>query len=439
MDRRKFHQAASATVASAALCRPTTASVENPEEIVSPAQINRPNARQKIRLAQIGAGGQGSSLAKRFHRQKGVEVVYVCDPDEARRNRAAKALGEGPRPIQDFRQALDDRSIDAVFVATPDHWHVPASLLALDAGKHVYVEKPCSHNVSEGRMLVDMARKKKALVQHGTHSRSIPLLANAIEALRENVIGEVKVAKAWNVQKRGQIGKAQPSDPPAGFDYDLWVGPAEMVPFQTNRHHYNWHWWYNFGTGDTGNDGVHELDIARWGLGVHQHPEQAGAIGGKLSFDDDQQFPDTQFANFSYPEQQKQLNFEMRLWSRYGMHAIDNGNAFYGEGGWMLLSKRGIRKLHDERGKEREFKWPDLEPVEHTVNFVQALRGEARLAAPIEEGHLSSTLCHLANVSTRLGRMLRFDPKSEQVSGDAEAQQMMSRTYRDHWAKPESA
>lgn len=399
---------------------------------------NSPSTRkQKIRLAQIGAGGQGNSLAKRFHRQADVEVVYVCDPDESRRNDACKSLGSTPKPLGDFRQALDDKSIDAVFVATPDHWHVPASLMAIDAGKHVYVEKPCSHNVVEGRLLVEKAKKHGAIVQHGTHSRSIKLLVEAIQALRENVIGEVKVAKAWNVQRRGEIGKAKPGNPPKRFDYDLWVGPAKMVPFQSNRHHYTWHWWYDFGTGDTGNDGVHELDIARWGLGVNQHPTQAAAIGAKLKFDDDQQFPDTQYANFAYPDQKKQLTFEMRLWSRYGMDGTDNGNAFYGPGGWMLLSKRGIRRLFDEQGKEVDHKWPDLNPTEHTVNFVQALRGEAKLTAPIEEGHLSATLCHLANVSTRLGRSLKFDPETENVVEDDQAKKMLGREYRDHWSKPD--
>ncbi|MEC9092715.1 MAG: Gfo/Idh/MocA family oxidoreductase [Planctomycetota bacterium] len=428
MDRRQFSKVAAATYLGT-------------RGVTVEAKTNfrgcRFQAKQKIRLAQIGAGGQGVSLAKRFHRQKEVEVVYVCDPDESRRNQAAKSLGSGPKPVSDFRRVLDDRSIDAVFIATPDHWHVPASLLALDAGKHVYVEKPCSHNVVEGRLLVDKAAEKNALVQHGTHSRSIKLLVNGIAALRENVIGEVRVAKAWNVQRRGEIGRGKPSTPPKGFDYDLWVGPAEMVPFQSNRHHYTWHWWYDFGTGDTGNDGVHELDIARWGLGVQTHPSQAGALGGKLSFDDDQQFPDTQFANFVYPNQGKQLSFEMRLWSRYGLDGIDNGNAFYGEGGWMLMSKRGILKVYDEKNRERDdFKMPDFNPVEHTVNFIQSLRGEAKLAAPIEEGHLSATLCHLANLSTRLSRTLNFDPANESVVDDEAANQYLSRSYRDHWSKP---
>ena len=425
MDRRQFHHWSAAGLGGFSLTPRSTS-----------LPVASPRTRQKIRLAQIGAGGQGNSLAKRFHQQRDVEVIYVCDPDEARRNKSSGNLDSRPRPLRDFRQALDDKSIDAVFIATPDHWHVPAALLALDAGKHVYVEKPCSHNVKEGRLLVDMAKQKKALVQHGTHSRSIRLLVEAIAALRDNVIGEVKVAKAWNVQRRGEIGKAKPGNPPPGFDYDLWVGPAEWVPFQSNRHHYTWHWWYNFGTGDTGNDGVHELDIARWGLGVDAHPTQAAAIGGKLQFDDDQQFPDTQYANFAYPEQKKQLSFEMRLWSRYGMDGTDNGNAFYGPGGWMLLSKRGFRKVFDEQGKERDFQWPELPTVEHTVNFIQSIRGESKLTAPIEEGHLSSTLCHLANISTRLGRTLKFNAATEKVADDPEANELLGRRYRDHWSRP---
>lgn len=429
MDRRNFAKSVAAAGIGLAAGNSPALPANQPKPF-SPA-------KQKIRLAQIGAGGQGTSLAKRFQQQKDVEVVYVCDPDEARRHKTAKSLQTDPTPLGDFRKALDDSSIDAVFVATPDHWHVPASLLALDAGKHVYVEKPCSHNVVEGRMLVKKAAQKNAIVQHGTHSRSIKLLVNGIQALREKVIGEVKVAKAWNVQRRGEIGKAKPSQPPKGFDYNTWLGPAPLVPFQSNRFHYTWHWWYDFGTGDTGNDGVHELDIARWGLGVNEHPTRIGAIGGKLSFDDDQQFPDTQFANFAYPEQNKQLSFEMRLWSRYGQNGIDNGNAFFGEGGWMLMSKRGILKIYDERNQLRDdVKLPDLNPEEHTVNFIRTIRGESKLTAPIEEGHLSSTLCHLANISTRVGRSLDFDPTTEQIQDDEAANELLTRNYRTHWATP---
>ena len=200
-------------------------------------------------------------------------------------------------------------------------WHTPAALLALEAGKHVYVEKPCSHNLREGRLLVEAAEKSNKIVQHGTQARSNEGFREAIQMLREGVIGDVMIAKAWNIQRRNNIGHKQPSDPPPGFDYDMWVGPAPFVPFRENCHHDTWQWWYNFGTGDLGNDGVHEFDMARWGLGINSHPNYVTAAGGKFFFDDDQQFPDTVAAAFNYDGDdsvgsRRQLLFEMRLWSK---------------------------------------------------------------------------------------------------------------------------
>ena len=241
-----------------------------------------------------------------------------------------------------------------VVVATPDHWHAPAAILACEAGKHVYVEKPQSHNLRESRLLLDAAQRNKVVVQHGTQSRSDPLVAGAVQMLREGVIGDVLVAKAWNVQQRGNIGHEQPSDPPAGLDYDMWVGPAEFVPFQKNRFHYQWHWWHNFGTGDIGNDGTHEIDYARWGLGVSGLPTTVTALGGKYFFDDDQEFPDTASCAFEWPGDgqagsRRQLIFEMRLWSTNYPFNCDSGAEFYGTAGRMLLSKRGKVEVYGAR------------------------------------------------------------------------------------------
>ena len=399
-------------------------------------------ANERIRIALIGSGGRGSLVARDFARLDGVEIAVVCDPDSGRAANAVKQLSNQPKPLNDFRAALDDKSIDAVIVATPDHWHAPAAIMAANAGKHVYVEKPCSHNLREGRMLVAAARRNESVVQHGTQSRSNPLISHAIRLLNDGVIGKVLTAKAWNVQRRGEIGHAEPSDPPSGLDYDMWVGPAPMVPFQANRLHYDWHWWYAFGTGDMGNDGVHELDIARWGLGVESHPSQVAALGAKLAFDDDQQFPDTQYAVFDYPatdnqSEQRQLIFEMRLWSRYGLEGVDNGNAFYGTEGWMLLSKRGIMKVFDERNRAKNVP-QDLPKLSgHFQNFVDAIRGDESLRAEIEVGHRSASLCHLGNLAARLGESIRFDPKREIIDDNERANQLLGRKYRDkHWAVP---
>ena len=275
----------------------------------------RAAAKDQLRIGVIGLGSQGSSHISQFKRLDNVEIAYLCDVDEGRLAKAAREVPSA-RPVGDLRRILDDKSIDAVSIATPDHWHAPAAILACEAGKHVYVEKPCAHNFREGQMLVEAARKNKRVVQHGTQQRSSRFTANAVQLLREGVIGDVIVAKAWNIQRRKNIGHEQPSSPPAGFDYDMWVGPAEMVPYQSNCQHYNWRWWHNFGSGDMGNDGVHELDYARWGLGVETLPSKVTAIGSKSYFDDDQQFPDTQTVVCEYAgDRTRQLIFEMRLWS----------------------------------------------------------------------------------------------------------------------------
>lgn len=418
----------------------TTLGVATASAVSALAVRSASAATQRVRIGLIGSGGRGTGVIREFAQLKGIQVAYVCDPDEGRAANAVRALSNQPTAVSDPRIVCDDKSVDAVIVATPDHWHAPAAILAVEAGKHVYVEKPCSHNVREGRLLVEAARRQKRKVQHGTQSRSHDIIMQAVNMLREGVIGDVLTAKAWNVQRRGEIGKAKPSDPPSGFDYDMWIGPAPMVPFQSNRHHYTWHWWYNFGTGDMGNDGVHELDIARWGLGVETHPSRVAAVGGKFAFDDDQEFPDTQYVCFDYDGdvgQRRQLVFEMRLWSRYGLEGVDNGNAFYGTDGWMLVSKRGILKVFDERNRPKPIATERPSPTNHFQNFIDAVRGDDELRAEIEVGHLSATLCHLGNIAARLDRGFEFDPKREQVVGDDEANKLISRQYRDgHWAVP---
>lgn len=396
--------------------------------------------QNQLRVGVIGLGGQGKSHLRGYLENPEVEVAWICDVDSQRLNEAKEMAG-GTKATADLRQILNDSSVDFVSIATPDHWHTPAALLALQAGKHVYVEKPCSHNLREGRMLIEAARRSGKLVQHGTQSRSAVWIRQAMEALKEGIIGDVMIAKAWDVQFRPPIGHAEPTNPPDGLDYDAWVGPAEMVPYQTNRAHYSWHWWYNFGTGDAGNDGVHEIDIARWGLGVNTQPVRVAAVGGKYVHQDDQQFPDTMTAVFEYPNNAespaKQLIFEMRLWSRYYPHNMDNANEFLGTKGRMLLTKRGKVQVFDEKGKEFEFKITadrSVSVMEHQKNFIKAIRGEAALNADVETAHLSSSLPHLANLACRLGRSFAFEPQSETIVNDPEANRMLTRIYREsHW------
>ncbi|MEO1970246.1 MAG: Gfo/Idh/MocA family oxidoreductase [Pirellulaceae bacterium] len=405
-------------------------------------------ANEEVVVGLIGCGGRGSYLGGVFSNVKNVRIAWVSDADKSRLKSMEKGFnGRIPRAARDIREILDDKSVDAVIVATPDHWHAPAAILACDAGKHVYVEKPCSHNVREGRLLVDAARRNKRIVQHGTQVRSTQMMIDAVQKLREGVIGDVLVSKAWNIQRRGSIGHGRPSDPPADLDYELWLGPTPQKPYQSNRVHSGWHWWYDFGTGDMGNDGVHDIDYARWGLGVETHPERIVALGGKYFFDDDQEFPDTQQVTFEYGRNGKQdkrrmLIYEQRLWSTNYPFNVDSGVEFYGTKGKLFLSRRGKAQFLGERNQPMELNL-QLQPQDaesHVANFIDAIRNGTSPNAEIEIGHLTASLCHLGNIATRLGRSLEFDPQIEQFIDDDEANRLVGRSYRDdHWATPKNA
>jgi predicted dehydrogenase len=403
-------------------------------------------ANERLQIGVIGPGGMGSTHLRELVGRRDVVVSHVCDPDAHRLDAATQLVRDrSGRPVnadRDLRRVLDDPGVDAVFVATPDHWHGPATILACEAGKHVYVEKPCSHNLREGRLMVEAARKHNRVVQVGTQSRSTEHVQHAIQALREGVIGEVLVAKAWNSQRRGSIGRQAPSDPPKHLDFDSWLGPAPERPYQSNLLHGIWRWWHDFGVGDIGNDGVHDIDIARWGLGTDVHPQSVTALGGKHFFDDDQQWPDTQYVVYEYPAADtslgtRQLIYEQRIWSPYYQEGHENGNAFYGTKGMMLLGKKDGWRVIGERNRpgpsmEGKFTLPN-----HHENFFECIRGGQRPNADIEIGHLSASLCHLGNIATRTGRVLRFAPESEKISADPEAAAMLRRDYRaGHWAVP---
>jgi len=407
------------------------------------------SANERLAVGAIGCGGRGRKHAELLAGRKDVRVAYVCDPDLKRAERAAaeveRVCGRRPAVVQDLRHVLDDAAIDAITIATPDHWHAPATVLACAAGKHVYVEKPCSHNVREGRLMIDAAGKHKRVVQVGTQARSSKHVARAIELMREGAIGDVLVAKAFNSQKRANIGFGKPGQPPAHLDYDLWLGPAPYEPYHANRLHYNWHWRFAYGTGDIGNDGVHELDLARWGLGVdRQSPESVTASGAKLFFEDDQQFPDTQNVTFDFAPvgkngRRKQLIFEMRIWTPYRMDGYANGNAFYGTEGFLLLGKNDSFRLygrHNELIEEMPAQGANTENTRiHHDDFVDSIRHNRRPEADIEIGHHSAAAAHLGNIASRLKRTLFFDGETETFLGDEEANKLLSRIYRQaHWA-----
>lgn len=411
-------------------------------------------ANQKIVIGATGMGGRGTTHAVLLAERDDVELAYVCDPDLSRAEKAAAkveaACGKKPKIVQDLRKILEDKSVDAITVATPDHWHAPATILACEAGKHVYVEKPCSHNVREGRLMVEAARRHQRVVQVGTQARNSVHVKRAMELIRGGAIGDVLVAKAWNSQKRKDIGKGTPGEVPGNLDYDLWLGPTPEVPYFSNRLHYNWHWRYDFGTGDMGNDGVHELDLALWGLGVDQrHPESVSAIGNKLYFDDDQQFPDTQnvifdFAPTDSDPQRKQLIFEMRIWAPYKIEGYENGNAFYGTKGFLLLGKNDSFRLYgpgNELIEEMQADGANARNTQiHHADFLDCIREGKLPQADIEKGHHGATACHLGNIASRLKRTLFFDSGTEKFTGDDEANQLLTREYREgHWAVPKQS
>ena len=397
-------------------------------------------AADKVNIGMIGVGGRGRSLLGVYTSLPDVNVTHLCDADQASLERADQVIANAGRPkpktTNDMRHLFDDKTVDAVVVATPDHWHAPATILACDAGKDVYVEKPASHNVREGRLMVDAARRNKRIVQVGTQSRSRPSTLRAMEMVKSGQIGRVIMAKAWDVQLRDDIGHVENSPVPDGVDYDAWLGPAPWIPFNENRFHYKWHWHWHFGTGDAGNDGAHQIDMARWALGV-DYPKSAKGMGGKIFFDDDQQTPDTMNVTFDYGG--RALIWEMRIWNPYGMDGQENGVAVYGSEATIQIGRWNRRwgyKLFDREGKLVEHNDADDEADDHMRNFVDCIRTRKLPNADISIGHLSALHCHLANIVARTGRNVEFDQESEQAIDDHEANLHVSRRYRTHWSTP---
>ena len=392
-------------------------------------------ANEEIRAAVVGFNGQGGGHISRFRKSEGVRVVALCDVDEKVLNDEVKEFKNRNEKVDayiDYRKMLEDKSIDVVAIATPDHQHVPVAAHAVVAGKDVYVEKPLSHTIEEGRLLVNLACKYKRIVQHGTQSRSASGLIEAVEYMKSGELGKIRMAKAINCQRRGKIGHKADEPTPPYVHYDLWLGPAPKRAFNRNRYHYKWHWWWDYGTGDTGNDGIHQIDIARWGLGVGM-PKAAICSGGQLWYDDDHETPDTQIATFEYDD--VYIMYEMRLWTPYHQEGHDNGNIFYGDKGkvsigrqgWQVTFKDGSKGPGGGRGEGS-----------HVGNFLKAVRSRkvSDLTADVEEGYHSAILCHCANIAMRVGRRLKFDAKSERFIGDAEANGYLSKQYRKGFELP---
>ena len=402
-------------------------------------------ASDRVTVAFMGVNGRGRYLAKIFCALSDVNAACICDVDQNVIGPAVKIIEEakGKRPVvvSDIRRVLEDKSVDAVVMGTPIHWHAAGPILACDAGKDVYVEKPASHNIREGRLMVQAARRNKRIVQQGTQSRSRPVTQRFIEYVQSGKLGRVLMVKVWNVQMRRNIGHLPDEPPPAGLDYETWTGPVPAMPFNRNRFHgtVNWHWHY--GTGDIGNDGVHWLDIGRWALGV-DYPTEVSGMGRKLYFDDDQQTPDTINITYSYPD--KVISYEQRLWNPYMLEGSENTVAAYGTDGFAQVGRwnNGYHafKGFDAKGKQVHFDQEDSpDNHQHHRNFIDCVRSRKMPTADIEVGHISSVLAHLGNIISRTGRNLRFDRRTETIVGDPEANRYVRREYRKHWSTPKDA
>jgi predicted dehydrogenase len=391
-------------------------------------------ANDRVAVGVVGIRSQGKTLATVLGAFSDVDVVALCDVDEGLLPQAGREVeavqGHSPRLFTDFRRLLDDPSIGAVLIATPDHWHAPMTILACEAGKDVYVEKPVSHSLAEGPAMVAVAQKYRRVVQSGLQQRSGEHFRTAVEYVRSGKLGSVHLAKAWTVHQRKAIGFKKNVPAPAGIDYDLWLGPAPSRPFNPNRFHYNWHWFWDYGTGELGNWGVHLLDVARWGLGV-EFPTQVSAIGGKHHFHDDQQTPDTLVVNYAYPA--KTITWEHRLWSAHGMEGRSAAVAFCGDRGTLIVD-RGGWKVYGQ--KESAAMGPSDLLGPHLRNFVDCVKSRAVPACSIETGHVSSALCHLGNIAYRVGRSIQVNSAAGTISEDAVANQLARRENRSPWTLP---
>ncbi len=388
---------------------------------------------ERIVLAIMGLHGRGRGLLTGFAGFGDVEIAYLCDPDENVFAPALKDLekrqSRAPRVEKDIRRVLKDRDVTAVAIAAPYHWHALGTVWACQAGKHVYVEKPASHNLVEGRRMVEAARKYDRIVQLGTQRRSAPHFQSAAEFVRSGKLGKVPFARTWIAGHRPSIGHKKDGQPPAGVDYDLWLGPAPERPFNPNRFHYNWHWNWDYGTGELGNNGIHALDAARWILGLDA-PTRVSCGGGKYFYDDDQQTPDTQVVTFDFGH--TCLVWEHRIWSRTGAEGEPWGIELFGEKGTMLFDRNGWHVFDGETASDRP---GDMERP-HLRNFLDCIKDHKRPNADIEEGHKSTRLCHLGNIAYRVGRVLHFDAETETIRGDDEANRLLGRTYREPFVVP---
>ncbi len=403
-------------------------------------------ANERVGVLAVGTNSRGEAVATSFALSPHAEVTWVSDVDRRVFEKTQAALvkkgARAPQTEKDFRRALEKSDVDAVLIATPDHWHAPAAMLALQAGKHVYVEKPCGHNPREGEMLVQAQRKTGKLVQMGTQQRSSPESIEAVREIRDGAIGAVYLAKTWYANKRGPIGEGKPTPVPDWLDFDLWQGPAPRRAYQDNLVHYNWHWFKHWGTGEACNNGTHEIDFSRWALGV-DFPVRVSSNGGRYHYRDDWEFADTQILTLDFPEG-KTITWEGRSCNGYPVYERGRGALLIGTLGSILIDRDGyirygldnkeVRRVTAKQGTDGlNTVGADAMTDLHVANFLDGVRTGARLNAPIEEGHKSVLLCHLGNIAQDLGRSLTTDPANGRILGDEAAMRLWSREYENGW------
>jgi predicted dehydrogenase len=440
LDRRDFLKSSAAlSAALAGVAAEGTRLKAQDDKAPAAESGKKSSANDVLRVAVIGVRGRGMDHVNGFLSQPDCRITTICDADLSVTGKAEKAItakyGSGPKIEQDLRKVLEDKEIDIVSFATPNHWHALGTIWACQAGKDVYVEKPVSHNVLEGRRMVEAARKYKRIVQTGTQCRSHKGIQSAMEFLHSGKLGQVFLAKGLCYKRRDSIGFKDDSTAPESLNYDLWTGPAEMKPFNANRLHYNWHWYWNTGNGDLGNQGIHQMDLARWGLNKREFPRTVMSSGGRLGYKDQAETPNTQFVAFEFPD--ALLQFEVRGRDTNDELGVRVGDIFYGTEGVLAITSytnwqafMGNKLTPGEKGSGGG---------DHYRNFVDAVKARDHkiLNGDIEEGHLSSAFCHLGNISYRLGRKLAINPATESFINDSEADQMLTREYRKGFEVPD--
>jgi predicted dehydrogenase len=405
-------------------------------------------SNEKITAAVMGVNSRGLSVGTNFASQKECELMYVCDVDNRAMDKCVNAVektqGKKPKAEGDFRKALEDKNLDLLIVTAPDHWHAPAALLAVSAGKHVYLEKPCSHNPNEGEMLVKAAAKHNKLLQMGNQRRSWPNVMAAIAELKAGVIGRPYYAKTWYTNNRESIGVGKATEVPSWLNYELWQGPAPRKAYKDNLIHYNWHWFWHWGTGEALNNGTHMVDLARWGLGV-DYPSRVTSAGGRYRYQDDWETPDTQVIDLEFANNTL-ISWEGRSCNGKSAEGSSVGVIFYGETGSLLIESGNSYKIFDLKSKlvkevknditanalDRTGPGMELDAL-HIRNFFDAIKRGATLNSDILSGHQSTLLVQLGNIAQRTGRALKIDPSNGRILNDKEAMKLWSREYEKGW------